>query len=363
MSTRILIMAGGTGGHVFPALAVARELTARGCEIRWLGTRSGMEADLVARAGFPLEFISIAGLRGKGLLGWIAAPGRLLRALWQALRIQRRFRPHAVVGFGGFVTGPGGVAARVLGIPLLIHEQNAIAGLTNRLLARVAERVMEAFPRTFRRATHTGNPVRPEIAALPEPGTRYAEHAGPIRVFVVGGSLGAMALNQTVPQALAQIDAAQRPVVRHQTGQKNLEAAREQYRKANVAAELLPFVDDMAAAYAWADLVLCRAGALTVSELAAAGVPAVMVPFPHAVDDHQTHNAHFLVTGQAGMLVAQENLTPANLAELLREFCTEPSEGRRRLLAMAEAARRLARPEATRQVADLCLAAAMGNQE
>jgi UDP-N-acetylglucosamine--N-acetylmuramyl-(pentapeptide) pyrophosphoryl-undecaprenol N-acetylglucosamine transferase len=363
MKTRFLIMAGGTGGHVFPALAVARELAARGCEIRWLGTRTGMEAELVARAGFPIEFISIAGLRGKGVLGWFAAPFRLVRALWQAIRILRAFRPAAVLGMGGFVTGPGGVAAKLLGIPLLIHEQNAIAGLTNRLLARIADRVMEAFPGTFRHAVPTGNPVRADIAALPPPAQRYSEHRGPIRVFVVGGSLGAMALNQTVPQALAKMEPAQRPAVRHQTGQRNLEAAGQRYREAGVDAELLPFVDDMAAAYAWADLVLCRAGALTVSELAAAGVPAVLVPFPFAVDDHQTHNAQFLVNDHAGILVPQENLTPANLAELLREFCAEPDEGRRRLGTMAEAARRLARPEATRQVADLCLAVATGNEQ
>jgi UDP-N-acetylglucosamine--N-acetylmuramyl-(pentapeptide) pyrophosphoryl-undecaprenol N-acetylglucosamine transferase len=223
---------------------------------------------------------------------------------------------------------------------------------------------MQAFPRTFRhRALETGNPVRVEIAALPAPAQRFGEHAGPIRLFVVGGSLGATALNQTLPKALALMDQAQRPTVRHQTGQRNFETARRGYEEAKVDAELLPFVDDMAASYAWADLVVCRAGALTVSELAAAGVPAVFVPYPHAVDDHQTHNAQFLVNEKAGFLLPQESLTPANLAELLREFCAEPNDGRRRLCAMAEAARRLARPEATRQVADQCLAVATGNKK
>lgn len=359
MSTRVLIMAGGTGGHVFPALAVARDLAARGVEVRWLGTRAGMEAELVTKAGFPLEFVDVAGLRGKGLFGWLMAPLRLTRALWQALRILRRVRPHAVLGMGGFVTGPGGVAARLLGIPLLVHEQNAIAGLTNRVLARIADVVMEAFPGTFPQAVHTGNPVRDEIAVLPEPDVRYQEHDGRLRLLVIGGSLGAMALNQTVPKALALLEPAMRPQVKHQTGQRNLEAARREYDSAKTEAELLPFVDDMAAAYAWADLVICRAGALTVSELAAAGVPALLVPFPFAVDDHQTHNAQFLVQARAGVLLPQESLTPENLAEALRDFCAEPAEGRSRLCAMARNARGLARPEATRQVADLCLNHAM----
>jgi UDP-N-acetylglucosamine--N-acetylmuramyl-(pentapeptide) pyrophosphoryl-undecaprenol N-acetylglucosamine transferase len=362
MGKRILIMAGGTGGHVFPALSVARDLAARGCEIRWLGTRSGMEVDLVTRAGFPMEYISIAGLRGKGMLGWLAAPLRLMRALWQSVRIVRRFRPDAALGFGGFVTGPGGVAAKLAGVPLLIHEQNAIAGLTNRLLARVADRVMEAFPHTFENAVATGNPVRSDIAGLPSPEARYAEHAGPIRLFVVGGSLGAMALNQTVPAALALLDAPSRPAVRHQSGQRNLEIARQLYRDAQVDAEVVAFVDDMAAAYAWADLVLCRAGALTVSELAAAGVPAVLVPYPHAVDDHQTRNARFLADGGAGILMPQPSLSPARLAELLRELCADPVEGRRKLTKVAASARALARPDATRQVAYLCLAVGAGEK-
>lgn len=355
MTTRILIMAGGTGGHVFPALAVAQDLVVRGVEVHWLGTRAGMEAALVAKAGLPLEFVDVAGLRGNGLLGWLAAPVRLSRALWQALRILRRVRPAAVLGMGGFVTGPGGVAARLLGIPLLVHEQNAIAGLTNRLLARIAGTVMEAFPGTFAQAVHTGNPVRREIAALPEPAARYQERTDRLRLLIIGGSLGAMALNQTLPKALALLDPAMRPQVKHQTGQRNFETTQRGYASARVEAELLPFVDDMAAAYAWADLVVCRAGALTVSELAAAGVPALLVPFPYAVDDHQTHNAQFLVQARAGVLLPQESLTPENLAEALRDFCAEPADGRARLCAMAQAARGLARPDATRKVADLCL--------
>jgi UDP-N-acetylglucosamine--N-acetylmuramyl-(pentapeptide) pyrophosphoryl-undecaprenol N-acetylglucosamine transferase len=355
MTARILIMAGGTGGHVFPALAVARDLNARGAKVDWLGTPTGMETTLVGEAGFPMHCVSVAGLRGKGLLGWLLAPIRLTRALWQSLRILRQLRPDAVLGMGGFVSGPGGLAARLLGIPLLVHEQNAIAGLTNRLLARIADTVMEAFPGTFTKAVHTGNPVRSEITEVPDPALRYGERSGPLRVLVIGGSLGAMALNQTVPKALALLEPAIRPEVRHQSGQRNIEATRQRYREADIEAELLPFVDDMAAAYAWADLVICRAGALTVSELAAVGVPALLVPFPYAVDDHQTHNAQFLVQARAGVLLPQESLTPENLAEALRDFCAEPAEGRERLCAMATAARRLARPEATRQVADLCL--------
>lgn len=355
MSVRILIMAAGTGGHVFPALAVAHDLAARGVQVHWLGTPGGMEVQLVADTGLPMEYIDVAGLRGKGLLGWLLAPFRLTRALWQSLRVLRRVQPSAVLGMGGFVTGPGGVAAKLLGIPLLVHEQNAIAGLTNRVLARLADTVMEAFPGAFASAVHTGNPVREAIAAVAEPAERYAQRSGRLRLLVIGGSLGAMALNENVPKALALLEPAIRPEVRHQSGQRNIEAARRFYRDAQVEAELLPFVDDMAAAYAWADLLICRAGALTVSELAAAGVPALLVPFPFAVDDHQTYNAQFLVQARAGVLVPQESLTPANLAEALRDFCGEPEQGRERLRAMAEAARRLARPDATRTVADLCL--------
>ena len=352
----VLIMAGGTGGHVFPALAVARELMARGVPVVWMGTHQGLEATVVPAAGIPIEWVSVAGLRGKRFGRLLRAPFMLARAGWQALRIVARLRPRAVLGMGGFVTGPGGVAARLLGCPLCIHEQNAIAGMTNRWLARIATRVMTAFPDSFPagRAQITGNPVRPEIADLPAPTERLAGRSGPLRLLVVGGSLGAQALNETLPAALARLAPEQRPQVRHQVGAHKLEQAQVAYAAAGVEAELMPFIDDMAAAYGWADLVLCRAGALTVSELAAAGIASILVPYPHAVDDHQTHNAGFLVDAGAALLVSQSQLSAERLADMIASLTTD----RGRLVQMAEAARRLARPEATREVADVCLGVA-----
>jgi UDP-N-acetylglucosamine--N-acetylmuramyl-(pentapeptide) pyrophosphoryl-undecaprenol N-acetylglucosamine transferase len=352
----VVIMAGGTGGHVFPALAVARELTGRGASVSWLGTRRGLESRLVPEAGFPIDYISIAGLRGNGVVGWLLAPLRLLIALVQALQVMLRRRPGVVLGMGGFVTGPGGVATRLLGKPLVIHEQNAIAGLTNRLLARIATRILEAFPATFQRSgvQQTGNPVRREIVAVPQPAQRYASHSGPVRLLVVGGSLGARALNEALPQALALIPEARRPEVLHQSGAQNIEQARHSYQEAGVAVELHPFIDDMATAYSWADLVICRAGALTVSELAAAGVPALLIPFPYAVDDHQTANARFLVDAGAARLLPQSEMDPQKLSAMLKEFCLNPETGRERLQRMAEAARQLARPDAAQQVVDIC---------
>jgi UDP-N-acetylglucosamine--N-acetylmuramyl-(pentapeptide) pyrophosphoryl-undecaprenol N-acetylglucosamine transferase len=358
---RILIMAGGTGGHVFPALAVARELRERGHEVSWLGTQRGLEAELVPQAGFPIDYISIAGLRGKGLTGWLLAPWRLSVALFQALAILRRRRPAMVLGMGGFVTGPGGVAARLSGRPLVIHEQNAIAGLTNRLLSHLAQMVLEAFPDTFAggHVRFTGNPVRGDIMQVAEPDVRYATHSGPIRLFVLGGSLGAMVFNQTLPKALALLPEAIRPQVRHQTGKKHLQATEASYDEAGVTAELLPFIDDMAAMYEWADLVLCRSGALTVSELAIAGVPALLVPFPFAVDDHQSANGRYLADEGAAQLIPQNTLNEESLAGMIREYCAEPEQGREKLREMAKRARMLARPEATNDVVAACLEAAI----
>jgi len=355
---RILIMAGGTGGHVFPALAVARELRARGAEVSWLGTRRGLEAEVVPAAGFDIDFISIAGLRGKGIAGWMLAPWRLSKALFQALAVIRERKPTAVLGMGGFVTGPGGVAAKLLGRPLVIHEQNAIAGLTNRLLSHLADHVLEAFPSAFTgaRVEQTGNPVRSDIMQLAAPEQRYADREGPIRLFVLGGSLGAMFFNETLPQALALLPEGMRPVVRHQCGKRHPEVTQKNYAEAGVEVELLPFIDDMAAMYAWADLVLCRAGALTVSELAVAGVPALLVPFPFAVDDHQTANGRYLSEAGAAQLLQQHELDAPRLAELLKVYCEEPQQGRARLLAMAKQASKLAKPEATQRVADICVA-------
>ncbi|MDG4554031.1 MAG: undecaprenyldiphospho-muramoylpentapeptide beta-N-acetylglucosaminyltransferase [Candidatus Competibacter sp.] len=350
----VLIMAGGTGGHVFPALAVAEWLRERGVSVIWMGTRHGLEATLVPKAGIPIEWIGVAGLRGKGVRRLLALPFMLGRALWQAGAILRRLRPLVVLGMGGFASGPGGLAARVLGIPLVVHEQNAVAGLTNRWLARLASQVLEAVPGTFppaRHAVSVGNPVRESIAALPAPAERFAKRAGPPRLLVLGGSQGALALNRRVPEALARLDEGERPEVWHQAGGQLHETAVAAYREAEVTARLTPFIGDMAAAYGWADLVLCRAGALTVAELAATGVGAVLVPFPFAVDDHQTANARFLEQGGAARVVQQAELSAENLALLLRDLLGD----RQRLLAMAEAARRLAKTGAAEQVARACL--------
>lgn len=353
----ILIMAGGTGGHVFPALAVARELSALGVPVAWLGTRRGLEARVVPAAGYPLATIRVTGLRGKGRLRLLAAPFMLSLALLQALAVMVRLRPAAVLGMGGFAAGPGGVVAWLLRRPLLIHEQNSVPGTTNRLLAPLASRVLEGFPGSMpalRRALHTGNPVRREIAGLPEPGERFAGRGAALRLLVLGGSLGAQALNRAVPRALARLPATERPAVHHQTGAAEVAAVQAQYRELAGESRVEAFIADMAAAYAWADLVVCRAGALTIAELAAAGVGAVLVPFPHATDDHQTGNARYLVDAGAAVLLPQAELDAERLAGLLARFGARRQE----LLEMARRARRLARPEAARDVARLCLEAA-----
>ena len=350
----VLIMAGGTGGHVFPALAVAERLRACGVPVVWMGTQRGLEATLVPKTGIPLEWVGVAGLRGKSLRQRLMTPVMLSQALWQAGAILRRLRPSVVLGMGGFVSGPGGVMARLLGIPLVVHEQNAIAGMTNRWLARIARRVMEAFPGTFppeRRATTVGNPVRASIAELPPPAERFAGRTGPCRLLVLGGSQGALALNQLVPQALTLLADNEQPEVWHQAGGQLHEAAEAAYREAGITVRLTPFIVDMAEAYGWADLVLCRAGALTIAELAAAGVGAVLVPFPFAVDDHQTVNARFLERDGAALICQQAELTAERLAALLNELLADPD----RLLRMAEAARRLAKIDAAEQVAQACL--------
>ena len=354
-ANNILIMAGGTGGHVFPALAVARYLRDEGITVTWLGTRRGLEARLVPEAGFPIEYISITGLRGRGLLGWLLAPFRLSAALWQAMQVCLRCNPGMVLGLGGFVTGPGGVAAWLLRRPLVIHEQNAIPGLTNRFLSRLARRVLEAFPGSFPakiQTEQTGNPIRADICDLPLPEQRFATHQSELRLLVIGGSLGAQALNEVLPQAIALLPPEHRPAIWHQAGQNKDAVTREAYANAKVEARVEPFISDMAEAYGWADVVICRAGALTISELAAAGVGAVLVPYPHAVDDHQTRNARYLTDAGAARLIQQSELTPEALAKLLQDLL---SEGREGLVKMANQARRLAKPHATRQVAVTCL--------
>ncbi|MEA3278827.1 MAG: undecaprenyldiphospho-muramoylpentapeptide beta-N-acetylglucosaminyltransferase [Pseudomonadota bacterium] len=353
MGSCVAVMAGGTGGHVFPALAVANLLRDQGMEVFWIGTRRGLEARLVPAQGFSLEWISIEGLRGKGAKQVLAVPWRLLVALRQAAEILRRRRPSLVLGMGGFASGPGGLMARALGMPLVIHEQNQIPGLTNKWLSRIADRVFEAFPGSFpasRGAVACGNPVRPEIALLPPPVERLVGRTGPHRLLVLGGSLGAKVLNETVAFAVATLPFERRPQIRHQAGERTLEAARSAYEAAGVTAEVTPFIADMAAAYGWADLVVCRAGALTVSELAAAGVGSVLVPYPYAVDDHQTANARYLADVGAARLVPQTDLTPDSLGAILAELLADP----KRLEAMAEAARNRAEPEAAERIAAAC---------
>jgi UDP-N-acetylglucosamine--N-acetylmuramyl-(pentapeptide) pyrophosphoryl-undecaprenol N-acetylglucosamine transferase len=350
----VMIMAGGTGGHVFPGLAVAEALRARSVGVVWLGTRLGLEARLVPPHGIEIEWISIAGLRGKGAGAWLAAPFRLALAFGQALAALRRRRPSAVIGLGGFVSGPGGIAARLTRRPLLIHEQNAVAGTANRALARFASRIYEAFPGSFPAglpAEWIGNPVRASIAALPPPAERFAARAGARpRLLVLGGSQGARALNRVLPAALALLDASARPEVRHQAGSAQAETAAG-YAEAGVEARVDAFIDDMAEAYSWADFVVARAGALTISELAAAGLGALLVPYPHATDDHQTSNAAHMVEAGAALTIPERELDAEGLARELGPITTD----RARLLAMAEAARGMARPGAAERLANACI--------
>ncbi|MDX1403178.1 MAG: undecaprenyldiphospho-muramoylpentapeptide beta-N-acetylglucosaminyltransferase [Woeseiaceae bacterium] len=350
----ILVMAGGTGGHVYPALAVARALQAQSREVVWLGTHAGLESRVVPAAGIVLECISVRGLRGKGIVTLLLAPFRLLLALVQSLGVILRHRPSAVLGMGGFVSGPGGLAAWLTRRPLVIHEQNAIAGLTNRLLARLARVVLQAFPGSFSSAVRpqtVGNPVRPDIAALEAPALRYAGRQGPLRLLVLGGSQGALALNKVVPAALGLLPAELKPVVRHQAGEKTLAEAAAAYRALGLEVRLEAFIEDMAEAYAWADLVVCRAGALTVAELAAAGLPAIFVPFPYAVDDHQTANARPMTESGAAAVLQEKDLTGESLADLLRQWLSS----REGLLERALKSRLLAQPDALQRITGYCL--------
>ncbi|MFO0232205.1 MAG: undecaprenyldiphospho-muramoylpentapeptide beta-N-acetylglucosaminyltransferase [Burkholderiales bacterium] len=352
MSRTLLVMAGGTGGHVFPGLAVADVMRQRAWNVVWVGNPGGMEATLVPRHGIPMKWVRFGGLRGKGLATKAMLPLNLLRAFLQSLAVLREVRPAVVLGMGGYVAFPAGMMAALTRTPLVVHEQNSIAGLTNKVLARVADRVLVAFPDAIPGAAWSGNPGRGDVAALPPPAQRYAGRSGPLRLLVVGGSLGAQALNDVVPRALAALPAARRPRVVHQSGRAHLAALQAAYRDAGVEADAVEFIDDRAAAYADADLVVCRAGAMTVSEVAAAGVASLMVPFPHAVDDHQTTNARFLSERGAALLVPQAELTAEGLATRLDGL------DRAALLAIAERARALAKPDAASQVADACEAIA-----
>lgn len=356
MTKRALIMAGGTGGHVFPALSVARLLQRQGIEVHWLGGKTGIENELVPGAGYPLHTIDVVGLRGKGGLQILRAPFLVVRAVWQAWQVFRRVKPDVVLGLGGFASGPGGIVAKLTATPLLIHEQNAIPGMTNKWLAKVANKTLQAFAGTFRdpKAISVGNPVREDIMRLPSPDTRMAPRLQqPLRVLVVGGSLGAQAINLAMCEALASMPVETRPQVWHQTGKKDFERCQQQYHAAAVDVKVSPFISDMSEAYAWADLVVCRSGALTVCELMAAGCASLLIPFPHAVDDHQTANGMFLVNAGAAKLRAQSALSAATLADDLNYFAGHKQE----LMAMAHAARTLAKPDAAKQVADFCIEA------
>ncbi|WP_374013138.1 undecaprenyldiphospho-muramoylpentapeptide beta-N-acetylglucosaminyltransferase [Pseudoxanthomonas koreensis] len=346
----VMLMAGGTGGHIFPALAVALELRARGVPVVWLGAAGAMETRLVPQHDIEIDTLPVAGIRGKGGATLLAAPWRLLRAVRAARAVLRRRRPRAVIGFGGFASGPGGLAARMAGVPLLVHEQNRAPGLTNRVLARLACRTLSGFPGAFAREEVVGNPVREAIAALPAPDVRLHGRSGPLRLLVLGGSQGARALNQAVPAALAGLSGVQ-VEVRHQCGEKLRTEAGRAYTEAGVEARVEAFIDDMAAAYAWADLLVCRAGASTLAELCAAGVGSVLVPFAAAVDDHQTRNAEYLVEHGAAVLLKQDAQLAVNLQGALRALASDPA----RRLQMATAARGLARPDAARHIAAIVL--------
>ncbi|KAF0814830.1 UDP-N-acetylglucosamine--N-acetylmuramyl-(pentapeptide) pyrophosphoryl-undecaprenol N-acetylglucosamine transferase [Andreprevotia sp. IGB-42] len=342
----LLVMAGGTGGHIFPALAVANAMRGKGWNVVWLGARDAMETRIVPQHDIPLETLAITGVRGKGLIKKLGQPWVQLKALFCAVRVIFRYRPDVAIGFGGFTGFPGGVATRALWLPLVIHEQNSVAGLTNRVLSKIASKVLFAFPSAFPgRDGCIGNPVRSEITGLPEPLERFASRSGPLRVLVVGGSLGAQVFNEQVPKALALLPVGERPLITHQAGEKHIDALRANYAAAGVDARCVAFIADMASAYADADLVLCRAGALTVSELACVGAASVLVPFPSAVDDHQTGNAKYLSDAGAGLLLPQNQFDAARFAALLRET------DRASCLAMAERARQLAKPDATSRVA------------
>ena len=343
-----LIMAGGTGGHIFPGLAVAQALRARGWRVHWLGTPGSMESRIVPPQGFAFEAIDFSGVRGKGLTTLALLPLRLLRAFWQALAVVRRVRPDVVLGMGGYVTFPGGMMAVLAGKPLVLHEQNSVAGLANKVLAGVADRIFTAFPSVLKKGQWVGNPLREAFLEQPEPAVRFAGRSGPLRLLVVGGSLGAKALNEIVPQALALIPAAERPQVTHQSGAAQIDALRAHYAAAGVQATLTPFIDDTASAFAQADVVVCRAGASTVTELAAVGAAAVFVPFPAAVDDHQTTNAQFLVQAGGGWLVQQRDLTPGGLAQMLQNM------ERSALVQRAQNAKKMQKTEATAAVVAAC---------
>jgi len=347
MSKTIMVMAGGTGGHIFPALAVAHAMRDAGWRVVWLGNPEGMEARLVPQHRFEMVSLKFAALRGKGILRKLLLPVNLLKGFWQAQKAIRHIQPDVVLGMGGYITFPGGMMASLLGKPLVVHEQNSVAGLANRVLAGVADRIVTGFPDVLKKGVWVGNPVRPEIARIAPPAERFAGRTGALRILVIGGSLGAHALNEMVPKGMALLAESEQPQIVHQAGEKHIETLKANYAAVGVQAHCVSFIEDMAGAYEWADLVICRAGALTVAELAATGVASILVPFPYAVDDHQTGNAKFLVNVGGAFLMPQDELTPEALA-LIRNY------SRGQLLEMAEKARSLAKPDATAEVANIC---------
>jgi len=349
---RILILAGGTGGHIFPALAVARVLRKEGADVQWLGSRVGMESDLIVDE-FPMSYVSVKGIRGKSLISKMLSPFRLLLATWQAWRVVQRFKPDLVLGMGGFVSGPGGLAARLARKPLVIHEQNAIAGVTNRILSKTAKAVLQGFPNAFPkniRAETIGNPVRPILTRLAPPSERLNDRQGPLRILVLGGSRGARAINQTMVSALSQYPEAEALHVWHQTGKLDFETVQRSYRSIPVRTTVESFIKNMAEAYGWADLVICRSGALTVSEIAVVGVASILIPFPYAVDDHQYHNGSYLANAGAAEMVRQKELTDERLTRMIQSFVKD----RHRLITMADTARTLAKPEALSTIVSTC---------
>lgn len=354
----VLIMAGGTGGHVFPALAVAKYLMAKGINVEWLGTKQGIEAKLVAEANIPIHFIRISGLRGKGIVGIFKSLLQVFGALVQAIKVLNKVKPICILGMGGFVSGPGGLAAWLSRKPLVIHEQNSVAGTTNKLLAKIASRILLGYPIQLgkKKSRYVGNPVREEIAALPAPSASNHKRSESLRILILGGSLGAKPINDVVPKALQLIDSSKRPVVWHQTGTQHVEAVRSEYKTLDVEGKVEAFIDDVAAAYEWADLVVCRAGALTIAELTAAGVASVLVPLPHAIDDHQTENARWLVDNNAALLLKQTGLNDDSLSQLFVDL----SEDSQQLVNMAVAARKLAKTDSVEQVAGACMEVANG---